>query len=336
MASPDHAPDGATSLNAHEAIGVDLGGTKMLVGVVGEGSQVLHRSLATSSGQTSGELVDLLESELRAALGARPGAEAIGVGIPCTMDRARGLCVNAVNLPFADLPVRELIAERLGLPICVDNDANLAVLAEHRHGAAQGATNVVMLTIGTGIGGGLIIDGRPYRGSTGAGAELGHMVVDEDGPPCQGSCPNRGCIEAVASGTALAREGAAAAERHPDSALGRALVAGRTVDGSSILAAARDGDEVASSVLDLIGRRLGVALAGLANAFDPDVMILGGGVMTAGDLLLEPARAELRERALPPQNEVPVRAAALGEDAGMIGAAILAREELGGKAPVGA
>lgn len=336
MASPDHAPGGATSLSAREVIGVDLGGTKMLVGVVGEDSEVLHRNLATSSGRTSGELLDLLERELRAALAARPEAAAIGIGAPCTMDRGRGLCVNAVNLPLIDLPLRDLLAERIGLPISLDNDANLAAVAEHRHGAARGAANVVLLTIGTGIGGGLIIDGRPYRGSTGAGAELGHIVVDEDGPRCQGSCPNRGCIEAVASGTALAREGLAAAERHPESALGRARAAGRAVDGSEILAAARDGDEVAGSVFELIGRRLGVALASLANAFDPDVIILGGGVMSAGELLLAPARSELRERALPPQNEVPVRAAALGKDAGMVGAAILAREELGGKAPVGA
>jgi glucokinase len=336
MASPDHAPDGATSLSAREVIGVDLGGTKMLVGVVGEGSEVLYRNLATSSGRSSDELVDLFESELRAALAARPEVGAIGIGAPCTMDRDAGLCVNAVNLPLADLPIRDLIAERLRLPISVDNDANLAALAEHRHGAARGSANVVMLTIGTGIGGGLIIDGRPYRGSTGAGAELGHMVVDEDGPRCQGSCPNRGCIEAVASGTALAREGLAAAEQHPDSALGRARAAGRAVDGGEILGAARDGDEVAVSVFELIGRRLGVALAGLANAFDPDVIILGGGVMRAGELLLAPARSELRERALRPQNEVPVRAAAFGEESGMIGAAILAREELDENAPVGA
>jgi glucokinase len=336
MVPPDHAPDGVTTLSAREVIGVDLGGTKMLVGVVGEGSAVLHRNLATSRGQTSGVLLDLLERELRAALVARPDVAAIGIGAPCTMDRRRGLCVNAVNLPLADVPIRDLLAERLGLPISVDNDANLAALAEHRHGSARGTANVVMLTIGTGIGGGLIIDGRPYRGTRGAGAELGHMVVDEDGPRCQGSCPNRGCIEAVASGTALAREGLAAAEKHPDSMLGQARAAGRAIDGSEILAAARAGDEIARSVLELIGRRLGVALSSLANAFDPDVIVLGGGVMSAGELLLAPARSELRRRALPPQSEVPVRIAAFGEDAGMIGAAILAREELGGKAPVGA
>jgi glucokinase len=322
------------SLSAHATIGVDLGGTKMLVGVLGEGSTVTHHNLASSHGRSQEEVLELLERELRAALAARPDVAAIGIGVPCTIDRPRGVCVNAVNLPLAEVPVRDLVTERLGLPTSMDNDGNVAALAEHRHGAARGATNVVLLTIGTGIGGGLIIDGRPYRGSTGAGAELGHVVIEQDGPPCQGTCPNRGCVEALASGTALAREGRAAAERHPDSALGDAHRAGRELDGPRIVAAARAGDVVAADVLALIGRRIGVALSSLANSFDPDLILLGGGVMAAGELILNPAREELRARALPPQNGVEVRLAQLGEQAGMIGAATLAREELvGGRAP---
>ncbi len=317
----------------HESIGVDLGGTKMLVGVIGEGPTVLHRNVATSHGRSGDAVLGLLERELRAAVAARPDVAAIGLGVPCTIDRRRGVCVNAVNLPLAEVPIRDLVSDRLGLPTSMDNDANLAALAEHRYGAARGATNAVMLTIGTGIGGGLIIAGRPYRGSTGAGAELGHMVVDRDGPPCQGSCPNRGCIEALASGTALAREAQDAAAANPGSAL---AAAGAPLDGRLVVAAAREGDAVARGVIELIGGRLGVALASLANAFDPDVIVLGGGVMEAGELLLGPARAELRRRALPPQTDVPVRAAELGADAGMIGAAILAREELEGRVSVGA
>jgi glucokinase len=318
-------------LSSQEAIGVDLGGTKMLAGVVADGPAVLHRNLATSHGRTEQEVVDLLERELRAALAARPQAAAIGLGVPCTIDRRRGVCVNAVNLPLFDLPLRDLIAERLGLPTSIDNDANLAALAEYRHGAARGATNVVLLTIGTGIGGGLIVDGKLYRGSTGAAAELGHVVIEQEGPPCQGSCPNRGCLESLASGTALAREGKAAAEASPDSALGRVLAAGERVDGRAIVAAAQAGDHVAGDVLAVVGRRIGVALSSLANTFDPDVIVLGGGVMAAGELLLEPARQELRARALPPQNRVAVRAAGLGGDSGMIGAATLALEELHGR-----
>ena len=318
-------------MRAQEAIGVDLGGTKMLVGVVGEGPSVLHRNLATSHGRTEEQVVDLIERELRAALAAHPDASAIGLGVPCTIDRARGVCVNAVNLPLAEIPLRELISERLDLPTSIDNDANAAALAEHRHGVAKGATNVVMLTIGTGIGGGLIIDGHPYRGSTGAGAELGHTVIAADGPPCQGSCPNRGCIESLASGTALAREGVAVAEAHPESRLGQLHAAGVPIDGLAIVAAAEAGDGIAVGVLELVGRRIGTALSSLANSFDPDLIVLGGGVMAAGELVAGPARSELRRRALPPQNEVAVEVASLGADSGMIGAATLALEELSGR-----
>jgi glucokinase len=315
-------------LSGPKTIGLDLGGTKLLVGVVGDGPAVLYRDLAASQGRTQDELLELLERVLGEAIAAYPETAAIGLGVPCTIDRARGLCIDAVHLPLAGVPLRDLVAERLGLPTSLDNDANLAALAEHRFGAARGATNVVMLTIGTGIGGGLIIDGRPYSGSSGAGGEMGHIVIDEDGPPCNGNCPNHGCVEALASGTALAREGRAAAEREPDSVLGRARADGREIGGPEIVAAARAGDRASVEVLALVGRRLGVALAGLANTFDPDVIVLGGGVMDAGDLLLDPARAELQRRALSPQNEVPVRAAALGPEAGMIGAAMLARDEI--------
>src|SRR5438477_189088 len=141
----------------------------------------------------------------RAARQARPDVVAAGLGIPCTIDRQRGVALVAVNLEIDDVPVRELMTERLGLPVFLDNDANVTILAEHRFGAARGARNAVMLTIGTGIGGGLIVDGRLYRGSTGAGAELGHIVIDAHGPRCQGNCSNRGCLEALASGTAIAR-----------------------------------------------------------------------------------------------------------------------------------
>jgi glucokinase len=218
------------------------------------------------------------------------------------------------------------------MPVHLDNDANAAVVGEQRRGAAEGARNVVMLTIGTGIGGGLIIDGRPYRGSSGAGAELGHVVVDIDGPRCQGNCPNRGCIEAVASGTALAREAAAAVEEDPGSRLAEAAASGIAPDGRLVAELARSGDPVSRGLLELIGRRLGAALSGLANSFDPDVIVIGGGVVAgAGELMLEPARDELRKRALRPQNEVPVRAAALGPDAGMIGAALMASELVEGR-----
>ncbi len=311
-----------------ETIGVDLGGTKMLVGALDADSNVLWESREASTGQSEDELVELLVREVGEAKQSRPNVEAVGLGIPATVEHETGIARSAVNLPLEDLPIRDLAAERTGLPVFVDNDANVAALAEHLYGAARGAEYAVMLTIGTGIGGGLILGGEIYRGATGAGAELGHTAIEVDGPACQGNCPGHGCIETLASGTALGREGKAAAEGAPDSALGERLAAGEEIDGKAVTEAALAGDETARRVFDLIGSRLGVALTSFANIFEPEVFVIGGGVIPAGDLLLEPARRELAARALPPMKKIPVVAAELGSDAGMIGAAALARTEL--------
>lgn len=300
----------------------------MLLGVLDADSKVLWESREASTGQSEDELVELLVREIEEARAKCPGAEAVGLGIPATIRHEDGVAVSAVNLPIENLPIRELVQERTGLPVFVDNDANVAALAEHLYGAARGAEFAVMLTIGTGIGGGLILGGEIYRGATGAGAELGHTVIEIDGPACQGNCPGRGCVETFASGTALGREGRAAAEREPDSALGAMLADGLPIDGRAVTEAALSGDEAAREVFELVGSRLGVALAGFANIFEPEVFVIGGGVIAAGDLLLEPARRELERRALPPMKRIPVVAAELGSDAGMIGAAALARTEL--------
>jgi glucokinase len=314
-------------VSSSETIGVDLGGTKMLVGVL-TGTEPLYEQREASKGQTEDELVELLVREIEEAREARPEVAAVGLGIPATIDHDRGIAVSAVNLPLSSLPIRDLVSERTGLPVFVDNDGNVAALAEYLYGAARGKPDIVMLTVGTGIGGGLVLRGEIYRGSTGAGAELGHTVIQADGPPCQGNCPNHGCVEALASGTALGREGRAAAESAPDSALGEALAAGKEIDGRVVTEAALAGDETAIGVFDLIGARLGVACASFANIFQPAAIVVGGGVIAAGDLLLEPARRELRQRALDPMNKTPILAATLGNDAGMIGAAALARTEL--------
>jgi glucokinase len=310
-----------------ETIGVDLGGTKMLVGVLSD-TEPLYEQRETSKGQTEDELVELLLHEIDEAREARPDVAAIGLGIPATIDHDRGVAVAAVNLPLKNLPVREIVAERTGLPVFVDNDGNVAALAEYLYGAAKGKPDIVMLTVGTGIGGGLILGGEIYRGSTGAGAELGHVVIQVDGPPCQGNCPNHGCVESLASGTALGREARAAGESSPDSALGKALAEGKEIDGRVATEAALAGDQTAIDVFELIGSRLGVACASFANIFQPHAIVVGGGVIAAGDLLLEPARKEIRERGLDPMNKTPILEATLGNDAGMIGAAALARTEL--------
>jgi glucokinase len=316
-------------MSTPETVGVDLGGTKILVGVIGEDRKVLYEDQERSAGQGQDQLLETLEREVREALEARPDVAAVGLGIPCTIDRERGVAISAVNLPIHNVPIRDLMRERLGIPVFIDNDANVAALAEHRFGAAKGTTDAVMLTIGTGIGGGVIIDGEVYRGATGAASEPGHMVIDFDGPPCQGNCPNHGCLETFASGTALAREGRVAAEREPESALGRVLAEGGTIDGKAVTDAANDGEPTALAVVAEAARRLGAGLSGLANIFEPDVIVLGGGVTKAvGELMIGPARDELRSRALPPMNEVPVELAELGTEAGMVGAAEMARLEL--------
>ena len=237
------------------------------------------------------------------------------------------MAVQAVNLPLHDIAFAEVMAERLELPVVVDNDANCAVLAEARAGAGEGCTEVALLTIGTGIGGGLVLRGEVYRGWIGGGAEIGHMVVDMHGRPCQGNCPNWGCLESVASGSALVREASLAVARRPDTALGLALEAGRELTGPMITELARDGDEVACAAMEVIGRALGVGIANLVNIFNPQVVVIGGGVSEAGDLLLDPAREVVARRALAPGRDVVrIEAAAFGAEAGMVGAALLARE----------
>ncbi|MGZ5315989.1 MAG: ROK family protein [Solirubrobacterales bacterium] len=317
-------------MSSREAIGVDLGGTKLATGVVDSQQNILHTSRESSTGRSEDEVMGAIEQELREAMEARPQVIGAGLGVPCTIDRERGVAINAVNLEITDVPIRDLMRERLGIPVFIDNDANCAALAEHRFGAAKGARNAILLTVGTGIGGGIIINRELYRGTTGAAAELGHIAVEENGPPCQGTCPNRGCVETLASGTALAREGTAAAGRNPGSALFRALQEGG-ISGRVVTEAALAGDAVAREVVAEAGRYLGVAVASLVNIFDPDLVVIGGGVTAgAGELLVEPAREEMRRRALPPMNRTPVTPAALGSDAGMIGAAQMVLEELAG------
>lgn len=318
----------AQTVTARFAIGVDLGGTKLLAGAVGPDLSVHHRALRPALGLDQAALVESCVAAVEEASAAVGGDVAgVGFGIPCLIDQRTGTAVMAVNLPLHDIPFRDVMAERLGLPVTIDNDANCAALAEARAGAGRGATELVMLTLGTGIGGGLVLGGELYRGAVGAAAELGHVVIDMDGPPCQGSCPNRGCLESLASGTALVREASLAVGSRPDTALGRALEDGMPLTGPLITELAHDGDPVARDVIARIGRRLGVGIANLVNTFNPEVVVIGGGVVAAGEMLLGPARQEMLARALSPSRElVRVEAAAFGAESGMIGASLLARE----------
>lgn len=309
-------------------IGVDLGGTKLLAGVVDSALNVHHRAHRRSSEldaetllstlvEVVGELVDAHEGEIGA----------IGLGVPSLVDERRGVAISTVHLPLADLPLRDLLSERVGLPVALANDGNAAMVAEHGRGAAAGARHAVLLNLGTGIAGAIVVDGRLVRGSTGAAGELGHMVVDFDGPPCNGNCPNRGCLESLASGTALAAEAALAAAANPGSALAAAVAAGRDLTSALTVELAHDGDEAAREVVRTIGERLGVGIANVINVLNPEVVVVGGGVIAAGELLLAPARAEAGRRALAhPRDVARIVAARFGAESGMLGAALLALE----------
>lgn len=309
-------------------IGVDLGGTKVLAGAVDAGLHVSHRSTRPAAGGSTRDVLDRVTAAVREVADAVDGpVDAVGFGIPSLIDQARGIAVFTNHLPIAELPFRAEMVQRLGLPVLVDNDANVALLVEHRHGAAAGAEHAVLLTIGTGIGGALVVNGELVRGATGAAAELGHVTVALDGPPCPGNCPNRGCLESVASGLALGRLAIERAEADPGGGLARAREAGRTITGPLVTELAQAEDAGAVACVAQVGRMLGVGIASFVNVFNPEVVVVGGGVSAAGELLLAPARAEVAARALSPSKDVVrIVEARFGAEAGMLGAAVLAMD----------
>jgi glucokinase len=296
---------------AGRVIGVDLGGTKLLAGTVDSTLNVHHRAHRFARGNATAEVLDTIVDAVREARDAAEGeVDAVGFGIPSLIDQERGVAVTTVHLPIRGVPFRDLMAERLGLPVFVDNDATAAMLAEWRFGAARDCSDALLITVGTGIGGGMIVNGALARGAQGAAAEFGHMTIDYDGPLCP--CGAHGCLEAFVSGTALAREA-------------RAL--GLDLSAAQVAVLAHDGHVGARALVGEMGTRLGTGIANLVNAFNPQVVVLGGGVLALGDLLLEPAREEVARRALAPSRDlvriVPTR---FGAESGMLGAAVLALE----------
>jgi glucokinase len=310
-------------------IGIDAGGTKLLGGVVDEGLVVHHRVHRLWRGDDRAETLDIFVEAVEEVRAAAPDVAAVGFGIPALVDWESGVSRWSTHLPLEDVRFRDLMSERLGLPVVVDNDANAALLAEARFGAAREASNAVLVALGTGIGSGLLLDGRLYRGANGFASEIGHMVVDLDGPECQGACPGRGCLEVLASGSRIGRDGVEAARTRPDSALGRRAAAGHEITGGIVTELAHDGDPTAREVLFEAGRRLGYGLVSVVNVFNPELIVLGGGVLAAGDLLLDPAREVVAQRALPPMRDV-VRMVPthFGDESGMLGAALLALDSL--------
>ena len=313
-------------------VGVDLGGTKLAVALLSAGElaeSVLRPTDLSSSSALIDQIVELVE-EVRG-----DGLHGVGVGVPSVVEFETGRVVSSVNIPLADVPLRHVLGERLGVPVFVDNDATVAALAEaHDDELKLVARNLVMLTIGTGVGGGIVLGGRIYRGSSGGAGEIGHTIVGlalegENSVPAAGEFPVAGSLEAVAAGHALDRLAAEAGRLYPDSALGRLEASGTKPTGGHAVRAAREGDPVAARIVEVWAERVGIGIANAINTFDPNEVVIGGGAALAGDLLLGPATRVARAYAHPGlADHVTIRLARHGVRAGVLGAALLAVHEL--------
>jgi glucokinase len=308
-------------------IGVDLGGSTTTAGVVDANLRVIASEVRPTNVSSQKALLDDLEDLVKFVAGAVDSpVAAVGIGIPSMIDRPRGRTVMSVNIPLAGFDFVKYMSDKLQASVYIDNDANLAALAEVRAGAARGASEAVMVTLGTGIGGGIIAGGNVYRGATGSAAELGHMVIDLNGPKCPGACPNYGCFEAMASGTALKRMAIEEARARPESLLGEAAVSGEAVGGKMLHRLAEQGDDASREVFQRLGFYLGIT--SLVNIFNPEFFVVGGGVIAAADYFLPTAVDILKSRGLKPNRDiVKVVPAHFGPEAGMLGAACLALEE---------
>jgi glucokinase len=308
-------------------IGVDIGGTKVSAGVVDGNGAVLDRERRDTPGsdvrQTEATIVDVVHT-----LAARHEVVAVGIGAAGWIADDRATVLFSPHLAWRHEELHAALADRISQPLVVENDANAAAWAEYRFGAARGERVVVCVTLGTGIGGGLVVDGEVYRGAYGVACEYGHMTMVPDGRQC--ACGNRGCLEMYASGRALARDARELVAESPVAGARMLELAGGTLqglDGPVVTAAAAEGDSAALSICTSMGRWLGLGLANIAAVLDPSVFVIGGGVSAAGELLVRPAREEfahsLTGRGFRPLARVSI--AALGADAGMVGAADIAR-----------
>ena len=327
-APPDTGDE--TGLSGH-LIGVDVGGTKVAVATLEDEAMEVPSVQPTEAASAEG-LIDEIVSAVDSARTAR--TQAVGVGVPSVVDFAAGRVRSSVNLHLADFDLRTVLQERLGLPVFVDNDATLAALSEaFDEGGRALVQNLVMFTVGTGIGGGLVLGGKVYRGATGAAGELGHTLIGVE--VGQGVLrptdhfPQPGSLESLGAGRVLDHLVATIAAERPTSAFGRLVAEGRKVDGRDAVRLAHEGDPDAVGALRVIGERLGIGIANAINTFDPDVVAVGGGVSVAGELLLGPAREVAQRFVLPGVGQhTEIRLARHGGDAGVRGAALLAGIEL--------
>jgi glucokinase len=312
-------------------IGVDLGGTKAAVALLRPpvlGESAIDPTERCDAETLIGQIVSMIEAAREDDL------QAVGIGVPSVVEFKTGRVVSSVNIPLADLPLRQILSDRLGVPVFVDNDATVAALAEaHDEQLRLTASNLVMLTVGTGVGGGIVLGGHIYRGTTGGAAELGHTIVGLDlagsVPAPMGAFPQPGSLEFVASGHALDRLAAQSAALHRDSALGRLRLEGKPVLGADAVEAAREGDASAMRMVEIWGQRVGIGVANAINTFDPEEVVIGGGAARAGDLLLEPIKKVAAGYVLPGlRGTATIRLARHGVRAGVLGAALLAAHEL--------
>ncbi len=310
---------------ARQAVGVDIGGTKIAALRTSAEGEIRARTVIPTPATDQTAAMPAIEAAAAAVL--EDGVSAIGVGLAGLIDVRSGVLLSAPNLDWRNLAVSDGLGATFGLPVTVDNDATVAAWGESRLGASRGSDNSLFVGIGTGIGGGIVAGGRLLRGAHGLAGEIGHIIVEPDGPLC--GCGNRGCWEQVASGLAIARAGRRVVADEPGSMIAR-LAGGDPLraTGELVTEAAREGDAAAVEILTTVARRLGEGVAGLVNVLDPDVVVIGGGVGEAGDLLLGPLReaylAAVEGADVRP--EVAIMPAQLGNDAGAIGAALLAIE----------
>ncbi len=310
-------------------VGVDVGGTNVVVATVPEDGSAVYglRKVPTRVNDGAeavvtqiGRLVQESLDATRAALGSGIEVAGVGIGAPGPLDTARGLVLLTPNLGWVNFPLRDRVSETVGLPATLDNDANCAIFGEWWQGAARGANDVIGLTIGTGIGGGIVLDGRLYHGASDVAAEFGHMSIDSTGRQC--NCGNYGCLEAYASGTAIAARAREGADAGAETGLG-GYVDGdlSALTAADVYEAAKNGDEYALEVIKDTARFLGAGISNLVNIFNPEIVVICGGVTDAGDRLFTPLKSEVRRRAFRPAVEAcRIVAGQLPGTAGVFGA----------------
>jgi glucokinase len=309
-------------VNAGEVVAVDLGQTKLAVARVRSDLTIAEvRTVATPDQR------DLILSELTAHIRALWGPDVVAIGLASASlvaDQTRRLLWSG-SLPLEGFAVGPFLERQFGVAVAVENDANAAAVGEHRAGAGMGVNHLILVTVGTAVGGGLILNGSLYRGATGVAGEVGHYTVNSRGPRCVDGCPGWGHLDVLGSGTAIDVEAREAAKRHPESLLGQRLAGGHDVDARLAVELARMGDRVAIATIAKVGRRLGHGLVTLVNVLNPELILVGGGASAAGELLISPMRRVIERRALAPARDVVrVEPARLGAHAGLVGAAALA------------